>query len=520
MERISGFDIIIVGSGAAGLSAALGAEASRVLIITKTPTLESGSTFWAQGGMAAAVAPNDSSELHTSDTLIAGAGLCNREAVEKLTENGPAAVKFLESAGVLFDREQREQDVGPHSLRPYSLSREGSHSKNRILHAGGDATGRSISLALAEKVRNTPRIEVLTETLAWKPVIRRGAVTGLIAYHREKGPLLIEAHIVIIASGGAGRLFPCTTNPPESTGDGLAMALRTGLGLRDMEMIQFHPTAMKIKEGDGQVPLLTEALRGAGARLINSLGSRFMCDRHEMAELAPRDIVSREIWNETFRTGDVFLDLSYIANLKERFPTVYRICQDHGYQPDVQPVPVRPAAHYFMGGIPVDLEGRSAIEGLYAFGEAASTGVHGANRLASNSLLECVVFARRNEYHAGSAISPSTSDDVLPMFPDLSEEEAGSLIEKVQQIADRSLGVVRSLKGLETARSELLMLKGELKGRPHTEMFPSHTHLEALNLLRVALYTVEAAHNRRKSCGAHYLLASQKSSIFESALGE
>src|SRR4051794_6039750 len=387
-------DIVVIGSGIAGLVAALRARtAGRVLLVTKA-LLDDGSTRWAQGGIAAALHPGDSPEEHLADTLTAGVGICDPEAVRVLVTEGPGAVRGLVEIGTDFDRD------GDGHL---ALTREGGHLRRRIAHAGGDATGAEISRALLAATKDAG-IEVVEHALALDLMVQDGRAAGVTLHvmgeGRRDGVGAVRARAVVLATGGLGQVFEATTNPEVSTGDGLALALRAGAEVADLEFVQFHPTVMWLgPDAKGRQPLISEAVRGEGAFLVDGSGTRFMAGRHPLADLAPRDVVAKEIMNRMRETGEpcVYLDGRNLGPRiwAHRFPTIMAACERHGIDPVNEPIPVLPAAHYASGGVRTDLWGRTSVLGLYACGEVACTGVHGANRLASNSLLEGLVFAER-----------------------------------------------------------------------------------------------------------------------------
>jgi L-aspartate oxidase len=397
---VASADVIVVGSGIAGLTAALRLRqrVDRVLLVTKT-VLPEGSTQWAQGGIAAALDPADSPEEHLADTLVAGAGVCDQEAVRILVSEGPARVRELVALGTEFDR-------GPDGK--ISLTREGGHHRDRIAHAGGDATGKEISRALIaalHAVKDDPGIEVLEHALVVDLLQDKdsrvcGVTLHVIGEGQMDGVGAARARAVVFATGGIGQVYSATTNPSVATGDGLAAALRAGAVIADLEFVQFHPTVLWLGEGSsGQQPLISEAVRGEGAFLVDRDGVRFMQGVHELADLAPRDVVARAIVARMAQTGadHVFLDARHLGGefLERRFPSIVARCRELGFDPVSELLPVAPAQHYASGGVRTDPVGRSSLAGLYACGEVSCTGVHGANRLASNSLLEGLVFAHR-----------------------------------------------------------------------------------------------------------------------------
>jgi L-aspartate oxidase len=477
-------DFLVIGAGVAGLRAAIElAEAGRVLVVAKESLHESSSEY-AQGGIAVALSDDDEVELHEQDTLLAGDGLCDRAAVRTLVEEGPAAIQQLIDWGAEFDREGSR----------LSFAREGAHSRNRVLHAHGDSTGREIARTLYRKAASLPNISFRSYA-ATTDLITGDSVSGALVYEAASRTVTeIRASAVLLATGGLGRVFLNTTNPDVATGDGVAMAWRAGAEIGDIEFVQFHPTALHV-EGAPRF-LLSEALRGEGARLLNSAGKRFMQDYHPLAELAPRDVVARAIVEEMQRTGapHVLLDLTHRGPefIRSRFPRIYETCRRYGVDISLEPAPVHPAAHYAMGGVRTDLDGRTSVPRLYAAGEAASTGVHGANRLASNSLLEGVVFGAR----AGAAMrqwagSPATADGAGPeaCSPSATEQE-------IRRVAWNWCGIVRTGEELKQAIEWLENLE---PGAPHPESPLRNLHQVALLIARCALA-------REESRGAHYRL--------------
>lgn len=391
VDYVRDVDVVVVGSGIAGLSVALGlasdAHSRRVVVISKTDALAGGSSAMAQGGIAVALGAGDSPAEHAADTLEVSGGIGDKGVVGILTREGPARVRRLIELGTRFDRDAAGE---------LHFGREAAHGRPRILHADGDATGAEIVRALVDAVEAHPRIEVRTKTFARDIVREGGRVMGVVARTSDGRSEWWRAPEVVLATGGIGQLYSRTTNPAEVTGDGLAMAARAGARLVDVEFVQFHPTALAATGAD-PMPLLTEALRGEGAVLVDGAGRRFMPAIHHDAELAPRDVVARTIHSQLKSGEGAYLDARTAVGdrFPERFPTVFALAMAHGVDPRVAPMPVSPAAHYHMGGIMVDADGRTSIPGLWACGEAASTGAHGANRLASNSLLEGLVFGAR-----------------------------------------------------------------------------------------------------------------------------
>jgi L-aspartate oxidase len=480
-------DFLVVGAGVAGLRAAIElSSAGQVLVVAKDSLRESSSEY-AQGGIAVALSDDDEVELHEQDTLAAGDGLCDGAAVRTLVEEGPDAIQQLIQWGAEFDRE---------GLR-LSFGREGAHSRNRILHAHGDSTGREISRTLYKKASSLKNIRFSSFSAVTDLIVKDGAVAGAVACDAStRHSVLIHARATLLATGGLGRVFRETTNPDVATGDGVAVAWRAGAEISDIEFVQFHPTALHI-EGAPRF-LLSEALRGEGARLRNAKGERFMERYHELKELAPRDVVSRAIVSEMRKTGaaHVFLDLTHLdaAFVRQRFPRIYETCLRYGVDIAKEPVPAHPAAHYAMGGVRTDLEGRTSLPRLYAAGEAASTGVHGANRLASNSLLEGVVFgaragARMREEAAWPLVETGARHE--PLFPSIAESA-------LRTLAWEKCGIVRCGVALREACERLE------EGAPVSRPNAGRELYEVRNMHAVALLIARCALAREESRGGHY----------------
>jgi L-aspartate oxidase len=494
-------DFVVVGSGVAGLFAAHKAsQFGRVILLTKD--LLEGNTRYAQGGVAAAVGDDDSWQEHLQDTLEAGAGLCDPEAVSVLVQEGPDRVRDLMQLGARFDRQGDS----------VALTREGGHRRRRVLHAGGDATGKEIEETLARAVAAHPDIEVVSSAFAVDLLTVDGECHGVLAFVNQQ-LIAYLAKATILATGGAGQVFAHTTNSPLVTGDGMAMAYRAGAEMMDMEFFQFHPTGLYIPGAPRA--LITEAVRGEGAYLLDRQGQRFMLERHPLAELAPRDVVARAMVQVMMETGSehLWLDLRHMQHidLPRRFPTVFATCQRYGLDLRRDLIPVSPVAHYFMGGIRVNYQGRTNLRGLYACGEAACLGLHGANRLASNSLLDGLVFGHRIAICAHRYRLP-ISDQQLRNIQIRHQQEpraftANSLtvdqiVKNLQQTMWQGVGLTRSAQSLQQAEQQLLQLTDALFSidRRDTEWFT------AVNLLTVALLICQAAALRTESRGGHYRL--------------
>ncbi|MBO1350527.1 MAG: L-aspartate oxidase [Hormoscilla sp. GUM202] len=522
----SHFDIIVVGSGAAGLYATLSlAERYRVALVTKGK-LRTGSSKWAQGGIAAAIADDDSPQLHLEDTLKAGVGLCDRAAVEFLVSYAPEAIASLLELGVAFDRKNNK----------LATTLEAAHSRSRVLHSQ-DTTGRAIVDILTARVSERPNIEILSQAFAlslWQnPQTHHCQGISLLYQNQIRW---LRANAVILATGGGGQIFAKTTNPSVSTGDGVALAWRAGAAVRDLEFVQFHPTALS----QPGVPhfLISEAVRGEGAHLVDESGRRFAFDYHPQGELAPRDVVSRAIFNHLEKTAsdpataNVYLDLRAIApdRVRYRFPNIIEKCQQWGIDVFSQPIPVAPAAHYWMGGVAVDLMNATSIPGLYAIGETASTGVHGANRLASNSLLECIVFAAQlqkldsrvggahpqADSRVGEYLRVETGDwsgeieflelvrEKLPALmwhsagicrtQELLEEAIGQVVRWRSEFADLEIGkYIFNLSATDNIQFESDIASKQLK-----------MAAETMNLLDIGYLILKSAAFRTESRGGHY----------------
>ena len=559
-EQVAGqhgdaYDVAIIGGGVAGLSLTLSLPASlRIALLTKGALGES-NTRYAQGGIAAAVGSDDSPELHFRDTLTAGAGLCDETAVRILVEQAPGALRWLINIGAQFDRNQPlenspEQAVSS-EFQAYSMGHEAAHSRRRVLHAQGDATGAEIERALVAAVRAHPNITIYEHTFARDLLTEDGQCRGVLALGQSGQVFRLLARTTVLANGGAGRLWLRTSNPPLATADGLALAWRAGAALADLEFTQFHPTVMVMPDNPDSAFLISEAVRGEGAYLRNHAGERFMPRYHPDAELAPRDVVARAILSEMLREGApcAYLDLRHLPAeaMRARFPTIAAICAQHGLDLARDLIPVAPAAHYFMGGIAVDTWSRTTLPQLYAIGEAACTGVHGANRLASNSLLEGLVFGRR----AAVAIAQTLAEKYAPdgslhgdkqtstptAWPDVTHlfnGKGGStqlmrvptnranvfadphIQSDFRRIMWEHVSLYRDEPGLQQAEQSLqCLLEEAADGDAADKAYASgeaaalfsaapFAGYETSNMLQVAQLIIAAARQRRESRGSHY----------------
>lgn len=479
-------DVVIVGGGLAGLFCALKLAPRPVTLISAAPLGEGASSAWAQGGIAAAVAEGDSPEAHAADTIAAGAGIVDEEVALALAREASARIDDLLRYGVPFDRDLEGR---------LAVGREAAHSARRIVHVQGDMAGKAIIAALTQAVRKAPSIRVIEGFAAEALTTRDGAVTGVRlrdARDVTAQPMTIAARAIVLATGGIGHLYAATTNPQEASGLGLAIAARAGAVIADPEFVQFHPTAIMI--GRDPAPLATEALRGEGATLINARGERFMPARHPLGELAPRDIVARGVFAEIRAGRGAFLDTRAALGTRvaDKFPTVYASCREGGIDPARDPIPIAPAAHYHMGGIAVDARGRSSLSGLWAGGEVSSTGAHGANRLASNSLLEAIVYAARiAEDIAGRLLpspAPPSNEQPAPRnrpFPALAAKTLRAMMSS-------HVGVIRDGEQLADAVRAFATLEREAG------------NIALRNMATTALLVAASAFVRRESRGAHF----------------
>ncbi|WP_447974527.1 L-aspartate oxidase [Nitrospira sp. Kam-Ns4a] len=489
-------DFLVIGSGVAGLRAAIElSRHGRVLILTKGHPLES-SSIYAQGGVAVALSEEDDVAIHLTDTIKAGHGLCRREAVRVLVEEGPDRIQELIGWGARFDK------VG----EKFAFAREAAHSRSRILRARGDATGNEIVRVLMGQARQQPRIAWLDHHFTVDLVVVDGVCRGAVVLEEESGArAVVPAAAVLLATGGAGQVYARTTNPPSATGDGMAMAWRAGAVLEDMEFVQFHPTALYLPSSPPF--LLSEAIRGEGGRLRNVKGELFMHRYHPAGELAPRDIVARAIWSEmaATRARHVYLDVTHLSAsfIRRRFPTIYATCLRYDIDITEEWIPVSPSAHYMMGGVRTDLDGATSLPGLFAAGEVACSGVHGANRLASNSLLEGLVFGARA---ARAAVTvPAHARPACPSLEELDSrppgtlEDADKLRSSLRRLMWGKVGLVRTGDSLAAALAQLSRWERLVAGP-----FATRRDLEVRNMVQVARCIAEAALWRENSVGAHY----------------
>jgi len=495
------YDVVIVGAGLAGLYAALNIDESLSCLMIAKENMDASSSWLAQGGIAAAINHGDTPELHLEDTVVAGAGECDTEAVAVLVNEGPSDIETLVKLSVPFDLDEYGE---------FHFTREGGHKKRRVVHAGGDATGRETIRTLSYIVAQRENISFCGHTCLFDIIVENGSVVGIVI-SKDGEFHLIFAKSVIIATGGIGQVYKSTTNPLVATGDGIAAAIRCGAKVTNLEFIQFHPTGLWDSAESGNEFLISEAVRGEGANLVNSKGERFMTHEHELGELAPRDVVARGIANELRKSGEsfVFIDITSKSEefLKKRFPTIYGECLNRGIDISKDLIPVCPVQHYLMGGIETDINGCTNIGGLYACGEAANTGVHGANRLASNSMLECLVFGRRAAEHVNSSLSkknrvkPETDHALAAPSRPQDKLNYRSLRKSVKELMSEHCYVVRSYEGMKYALERISAILSQLEA-----IYDDSTeYLETLNIATVAKAVLEAAIARPESIGSHFV---------------
>lgn len=503
--QILDYDVVVFGTGAAGLYAALNLDERLSVAVLNKRGMEESNSMYAQGGIASVVLEEDTIENHVEDTLVAGAGLCDEEAVRVLVSEGPGEIQKLIRLGVPFDRDDSGNII---------VSREGAHRYNRIIHCGGDATGLHLTITLSLNVSQRKNITVMNGITVFDILTdENNSVAGVLAQNADGNDLLIRAPFVIVATGGIGRVYRNSTNSNCATGDGIASALRAGAELKNMEFVQFHPTALIHPDTNMRFFLISEALRGEGAILRNRKWEPFMQNVHPMADLAPRDIVTRAIADQMHKYDlpNVYLDITSRTRefLSKRFPVIYEECMKRGIDIAMNWIPVIPVQHYFMGGIKTDLWGRATLDGLYACGESSCTGVHGANRLASNSLLECLVFGSRCAQDINSRELPKRkAPEVLKEFRKEAEIDYDAYRTQIRRNMTKKGGIIRNKEKMEEASRIIGDYYDQLKGIK----LSSRLHVETLNMATVGLEILKAAIKRKKSVGAHFRCDDNKQS--------
>lgn len=496
------YDVIIVGAGLAGLYCALCIDENKKVALISKGEIDDSSSWLAQGGIAAVTQESDSFDDHMRDTLTAGAGHCDKRAVELLVKEGPKDIEKMIELGVPFDKDESGNII---------VTREGGHCCRRILHCGGDATGKLMTKTLGNVTKERENIDVFWKTFLVDILTDDTGASGVVVNDGTDDRVMYSRNIVI-ATGSIGQLYKYSTNPQGSTGDGISASLRAGAVLRDMEFVQFHPTALAVGEDDGQMFLISEAVRGEGAVLRNSSGEAFMHNKHSLMDLAPRDIVTREILKNMKKTGDkcAYLDVSDMSEdfFAKRFPTIFNKCRSMGINVPYENIPVHPTEHYMMGGVRTDLRGRTTVSGLYACGEAACTGVQGANRLASNSTLECLVFGRRAAETINSDFRPCEGYDyTLPETEDFingspEDGEAADDIKYMRGLMTRNVGPVRHTHELEYAHSEL----DRIYDKYRTLELSTIEEYTVFNAAMASTIIADSACKRKESIGSHYIV--------------